>query len=688
MVNTVFKMLLLQVLLMQYSGYLHGQTSLELPVNIWQAIQDGNASIEHSPLDIGIIGQVFDGDDVSLARSAAINPMVITLEFQNIINVSHTDLLTSHGSSGWWTLEIADNLADLNAQTGSYSLLVFQSAQFSDVPANYEDDFTARVIRLQVKRTIGDDYVHLNEWSLTATQTVEATGLCLLPNALRLVPGASFQMKAAVTDVMDNQYLLPFDLDWSTSDPDLFSVGPNGWVTAGPDTGTSVLRVQLQDLTQTISVSVVPEFVVATADPRVVKVALVIIDPAIPAVGGLRFSEHFWPFNGGPAFLAQSMADSLTAVSGGVVQYQIAQSFDSDSLFCTFGEVSLTADSIYQLFLEPDWATLHYVAEQLGESRFDYNGMLEYYDFCAMSDAGLVDEIWVYSMPFLGTWESTLTGEGAFWYNSPPLSGNDCVGHLPIMGLNYERGLGEALHSFGHRTESAMAQVFGRWSYNAQVLNSWEVFTSYDLIFPEEAQVGNVHFPPNGTSDYDYVNQQLVPSHAVNWKRYPFLFQESETLNCATWNCDQLGYLLWWYRHIPHFKCKDQFNHLNNWWIYIVDYNEGKALEAATPGCDCKMFEDDISGEHTLNREMIARVSPNPVVDKLTIQISSTEIGGFSASLYNAYGVLMFEKKQAVSGTDKLELNLTGFPNGPYFLHIFLDGGVNSVLPVLKIDSE
>ncbi|MBK8427924.1 MAG: hypothetical protein IPL27_19015 [Lewinellaceae bacterium] len=88
--------------------------------------------------------------------------------------------------------------------------------------------------------------------------------------------------------------------------------------------------------------------------------AMIIIDPPIPAAGGQRFSERFWSYNGGPMALAQQTRDSMYAVSGGTVDYQFAEIHDEPSLMTRFGGTVLTVDSMYQLFLEPGLTTLHH----------------------------------------------------------------------------------------------------------------------------------------------------------------------------------------------------------------------------------------------------------------------------------------------------------------------------------------
>ena len=202
-------------------------------------------------------------------------------------------------------------------------------------------------------------------------------------------------------------------------------------------------------------------------------------------------------------------------------------------------------------------------------------------------------------------------------------------------------------------------------------LNSWETFTLYNQKIPNQAHSGNIHFPPNGTADYDYANPGIVTSYASNWKRYPFLFQETELVSCETWGCDELGYLGWWYRHIPHFICKDQYNHLNNWWPYIVDYNEGKALERQIQGCDCDMFGDSVVHTTEPAGLLTAGVSPNPVTDLLQVSLQYVNNAAIQVRLYNPRGELMMEEMwQADPGSRTFYLPVHQLPTGIYFLQL------------------
>jgi hypothetical protein len=166
------------------------------------------------------------------------------------------------------------------------------------------------------------------------------------------------------------------------------------------------------------------------------------------------------------------------------------------------------------------------------------------------------------------------------------------------MGLNYERGVDQAFHSFGHRMESAMSHAY--WEVTGQPWNdlsptptAWDIFTRINKDLPGGAHVGNCHFPPNGTSDYNYGNTAWVTSYAQNWHRYPYLYSGNTLVNVTTWiykgseplaeGYDHLGYLRWFYDHLPRFEGITD-GVLNNWWHYSLDYEGAKALARQLTG--------------------------------------------------------------------------------------------------------
>lgn len=635
-------------------------------LNVGQEVFSGEAGITHPILDIGSINDVFDGNTTTLARTASINPMIVTLDFNRVVAIGDNHLMNGAGNA-LWKLECANSLADLNAQTGSYQVLVNQVAITNNVWDDQSVNTSARFLRLTLERTTGDDYVHLREWNIEASVQTEVSAICMSPSPVRILPGSEYQPGALMLDTSGIYHAVdPALFTWSSNQTALFNVNGNGVISASGGTGSGILTAQFSTLTSQASVTVTPFIEPQLANTRPVQVALVIIDPASGVFGGSTFSQyHSWQ---NPAVLSQNLCDSLNAASGGVVYYSISQTYHTDNLYTLFGNTAISVDSLAELFLEPGWTTLHYVAETLGQSEFLYNQLLADYDFCTLSNNEQIDEVWVYAMPFVGLYESRLTGNNAFFYNSPPLTGNSCMDHLPIMGFNYERGLAEAWHSYGHRAENAMIRLFGGWN-NASPASSFDFFTLLDSHQSDSGHVGNIHFPVNASDDYEYDALNTVVSFAPNWYTYPFLFQETEMVNCLDWNCSQLGYMSWWHRHLPNKACRDKRGILNNWWIYIVDFNEGRELEKQTSLCDCNLFEYLGNSELEIS---VLNVYPNPTEEKLVIDAagkvtrlvildqSGREVILSNEDLYDEvdvsklapglyYGQLILENNEAVS---------------------------------------
>lgn len=327
------------------------------------------------------------------------------------------------------------------------------------------------------------------------------------------------------------------------------------------------------------------KFITSLQDPSgetqhvTVKVAVVYQNPRIPSEGGKRLHEIFG-FND-PIELNRIYKDSMEAFTYNNVTYEIVKVIDEDRMWTRFKDSTnyLTKDRVYELLSEPNFTEL-----KERDPRFDYEGFVKHYDFGELRDQDKINEVWVWSWPVAGMWESQQVGQNAFWCNSTPIfMDNEKI--LTIMGFNYERTADLAMHSFGHRAESVMKKVYNRWEPLKDVVspNNWELFTSLDKDTPGKGHVGNCHFPVNGQSDYDYSNEKQVNSYAHVWRNYPTLNWEEATpkiVECADWGCNQMGYMSWWYRKFPHaggVNIKDK--KLNNWWHYVVNYESAIELE-------------------------------------------------------------------------------------------------------------
>jgi hypothetical protein len=300
------------------------------------------------------------------------------------------------------------------------------------------------------------------------------------------------------------------------------------------------------------------------------KVLLYIFDPIMENRGNRRLHAVYgWQ---DPVMLTQQVVADFAASSHGLVNYQIVETVVADVHPYFDDGFQNTDASFVQNWANRDFHEGH---------TFDYLRLANENNLAARVDAGEIDEVWVYAPPIAGMYESVMGGADAYWINGPaqPIPSQRA---FAIMGWNYERGVGEAIHSFGHRSEGIMAHIYGSWS--ADQSHNWNRFTALDKDQPGLGGVGNVHYPVNAASDYDYFNQQVVLSNADDWANYPNFTGATRSFNAREWSPlevdSQREYLNWWYAHMPHFAGRGTDFYLNNWWRYLTDVDQFKVGSA------------------------------------------------------------------------------------------------------------
>lgn len=334
------------------------------------------------------------------------------------------------------------------------------------------------------------------------------------------------------------------------------------------------------------------------AETLKIKVAVVYEDPVVTE-DGRRLHEVSrigeWPYWNNPFEQVKVFERDMETATNGVVDYEIVMEVEPTHYYTykTNAEGKrewLTAEDIAAYCKNCD--VPGFLSEGMG---FDYLQLIEDYGFGKMRDAGELHEVWVYTHPGSCMFESRLIGEGAFWCNSEGITtemGAKNKRLLPVMFFNYERTVDLALHSYGHRVESIMANVYGledEWWKNegcdkAEQLTAIQLFSSYQGTYSKYEQgyghIGLIHFPPNGESDYDYSNTKTAYTYADEWMNYPdmeFTKEKAREVNNTEWaheGGDQWGYMIWYFSHLPHFKgLNKKDGTLNNWWHYIVDWN-------------------------------------------------------------------------------------------------------------------
>jgi len=187
--------------------------------------------------------------------------------------------------------------------------------------------------------------------------------------------------------------------------------------------------------------------------------------------------------------------------------------------------------------------------------------------------------IWAYHGGKVDLWESNMASRFGDVSNSdrdpsdlPVLSATYTVYHY-----NYQRGTSEAVEDHMHQIEAVLNHVDGRDTTAPSQWPSllfWGHFVGSDrsskVVRPGS---GWAHYPPNGERDYDWANPRYVETDMDDWK--PDGGGKKTRMNRERWGGNSLRWFVYWMQHLPGpgndltFEGKP----LNNWWIFIGDYD-------------------------------------------------------------------------------------------------------------------
>jgi PKD repeat protein len=296
------------------------------------------------------------------------------------------------------------------------------------------------------------------------------------------------------------------------------------------------------------------------------KVYVLVYDPILK--NGQQLSKYIGWYS--YETLVQSIINFMQVASHGQVQYSVAYT----SVVTNEWPVKIDG---FRYTEETYLAMLQHQTQPHDPDTVNYDVIIDdpQFDLCGKLNRGEIDELWVYGFPWSGFYESRLVGPDAYWFNSPPVSGtHTCNSLLPIMGLNYERGLPEAIESFGHRTESTMTQTYGGWQEN-RTAHNWDRFGLVKAQSPNYSYsgCGSIHYSPNSTKDYEHDNPTPVLSNCDDFMNYPNLSDPlavAQPVTCTAWNCNFIDYFMYWYGHFPSVSgCTAAIG--NNWWEYFAD---------------------------------------------------------------------------------------------------------------------
>lgn len=674
------------------------QFQKQMPLNIQGGVENGTIHLTMSPVDTLIdLLKPFDGDKLKALEVHGSDTLVLTVQSVLPLRMSKSKIYL--WAAAQWTLEIADSLSDLETASGSYEKLVnSRSCGGFVMDSVVFTDKQFHVARLKLKNPTGTS-LYLGEWIMEGVVTF--TKFVISPSPLRLIPNGILQLKMKISDDQNNLYanFLTDPITWSTDNSGIAQVNSSGLIT-GIALGTTNVSVSCdaKNISGSLEAAVLSDFVSEKVPPMTIKVSLLLQDPTVLTPSGPRKLHQVFGWRS-PIVLANRLVELFKEATDSVVNFQIVETIDATRLFTHYYNSILTPTQFYNLLSEPGWGALK-AASDSGQLWFDYREMVEFYGYDTRRNNGEIDEVWVFAAPYLSMYESQLMGPNAFWWNSPPInSGTALTKLLSVMGLNYERGVDQAYHSFGHRSESAMIHAYeeaqGRgWDTKSPNPTPWDLFTRIEKDMPGQSHVGNIHYPPNGRSDYDYGNTELVRSYAQNWSRYPALFNENTEVNVSTWEYrsedyptgdplaegqDHLGYLRWWYNHLPRYTgVTDSI--LNNWWMYIIDYDSAVALVKQS-------LITSVGGDFMGNERKDFRLDqnyPNPFNPCTNIIFTLQKPSNVSLVIYDILGreVATLVNKWLQSGTHQVQWDARNMPSGVYFymLKTDIDVGVKKMI--------
>jgi hypothetical protein len=324
-----------------------------------------------------------------------------------------------------------------------------------------------------------------------------------------------------------------------------------------PSIGSIIKRI-----TPSVLPSINPTAIPTSAGNEVVKlyprIFYLVFNPVLEHKGGKKLVEYMsW---NDPYILADSAISDLKTSSHGIVNYSIYKSLEIDGIPLKVDGFQYTDQTYLDVAEgrvsphEPDTA--------------DYQKILIDYHICDLVNEGKIDELWMMGAPWFGFFEANMTGPGSFWTNGPIIDQTSCNKAIHIMGFAYQVGHDMMLEDYGHRSEGAFNIFIGNYPQSP-----WSSYQTTYALNPHLSVYGcgNVHAPPNATDGYDRSNSsRYVVSNCDDWLNYPNFRGEKKMMNCSEWGCTTLGYLNWWFFHLPHVSGVDSYGKFQNWWNYVV----------------------------------------------------------------------------------------------------------------------
>ncbi len=597
-----------------FTGNVRGQT--DLPLNINQLLDEGRITADHTNFDIGNLERVFDDDGSSLARTPSINPLVITLTFDNPITITASSIIKSYGN-GDWVLETADSQSDLDGETGTYQQL-FDRTITTPVPDVYLGltdsisfaPITTTIIRLTVVKTTGDDYVHLNNWTLTAQLEVNDLAIQkknILPSGNEFETIANLNvLEASWTELFveiqatSGNYRIPANaLDWTITDPPIGTIPTihNTTILQALSVGNTTVTGQFMNESAsfdlTVSAPVLPvtyEQVpgdLSEADPCAIQDMPVVIIRYMPTQDGQNLDNDLTGWNMTLSDLRDRIHTLDERVAFMLTEGSKFRGYQNPDAVPFLGYRIVDIINVYEPLPKgkPTGNQLNTHFPDYYQIVDRFNG--EYY----VNELG-VKEFWLWGWhnddiaPAESNMSSPTTGDvsNSFRFQDDlPVYDHTYI----LYNYNFTRSQAEAVHNHGHQLEAMFSHV--NWLQDQNTDLFWKKFVGQNSNGAFiTGRAGWTHMPPNTTQHYDYLNSTLKASDIKDWR--PDNLGATSMVNVDTWGNQPYDYpgssdfgqrresnwYVYWMQSMPGYgnEIPHDQGYMTNWWHFVANWDE------------------------------------------------------------------------------------------------------------------
>lgn len=246
--------------------------------------------------------------------------------------------------------------------------------------------------------------------------------------------------------------------------------------------------------------------------------------------------------------------------------------------------------------------------DEIGAYEYDYEYLINKFNLVSRSKNNEFDQVWLVTIDPTNDYESILVGKNAYWVNGAQIE-KDCP-IFPIVNVSISRP-DVNFECFGHYVENVLNTTYSKtnysgynalsWGKNSTTINSSNYsklskFQKFMLTEWENTNknsgytgVGNMHYSPNSTSDYNWNN----PDNNVlsKWEEFKTgnitnnpstkKFTASTYMNTSLsgTNSDARHHHRWWFGLFPYQSGYDENGYSNTWWRYFI---RGKYVKNVT----------------------------------------------------------------------------------------------------------